>query len=375
MRNNNQETFLKILQAGLWKETGANHNLDLEGKVDWEEVYQLAEEQSVIGVCLAGIEHSTIKPPQELLLQWIGEVQLLEQQNKAMNKFIAELIEKLRKEDIYTILVKGQGVAQCYERPLWRASGDVDLLLNKGEYDKAKAYLLPLASKVEIENKKAWHLGLTIQNWEVELHGSMRSCCLRRMDKVIDEVQESIFYGGNVRLWDNKETVIFLPSPDDDVFLVFSHIIKHFFREGIGLRQICDLCRLLWKYKDSLNVNLLKKRLKAAGIMTEWYSFASYAAGYLGMPVESIPLYSANGRWKENAKRINGIIMYVGNFGHNRDFTYLFEEPFIVRKTISFCRRTTDFTKRLLIFPVDSMRVWIRVVINGVRALGNIYRV
>ena len=67
--------------------------------------------------------------------------------------------------------------------------------------------------------------------------------------------------------------------------------------------------------------------------------------------------------------------MYVCNFGHNRDFTYLFEEPFIVRKTISFCRRTTDFTKRLLIFPVDSMRVWIRVVINGVRALGNIYRV
>ena len=114
MRNNNQETFLKILQAGLWKETGANHNLDLEGKVDWEEVYQLAEEQSVIGVCLAGIEHSTIKPPQELLLQWIGEVQLLEQQNKAMNKFIADLIEKLRKEDIYTILVKGQGVAHCY---------------------------------------------------------------------------------------------------------------------------------------------------------------------------------------------------------------------------------------------------------------------
>lgn len=49
----------------------------------------MAEEQSVIGVVLAGIEHSTIKPPQDLLLQWIGEVQVLEQQNKSMNDFVA----------------------------------------------------------------------------------------------------------------------------------------------------------------------------------------------------------------------------------------------------------------------------------------------
>lgn len=58
-----------------------------------------------------------------LLLQWIGEVQVIEQRNKAMNQFVAELIEKLRKADIYALLVKGQGIAQCYEKPLWRCSG------------------------------------------------------------------------------------------------------------------------------------------------------------------------------------------------------------------------------------------------------------
>lgn len=30
-----------------------------------------------------------------------------------MNKFVGQLIEKLRKEDIYALLVKGQGIAQC----------------------------------------------------------------------------------------------------------------------------------------------------------------------------------------------------------------------------------------------------------------------
>ena len=55
-----------------------------------------------------------MKPPQVLLLQWIGEVQMIEQRNKAMNAFVAEAIGALREQDIYALLVKGQGIAQCY---------------------------------------------------------------------------------------------------------------------------------------------------------------------------------------------------------------------------------------------------------------------
>ncbi len=102
-----------MLRAGLWENRDEFHvsGFKIQESVDWEEVYQLAEEQSVVGLVLAGIEHSYVKPPQELLLQWIGEVQMLEQQNKAMNSFIALLVEKMREADIYTLLVKGQGIA------------------------------------------------------------------------------------------------------------------------------------------------------------------------------------------------------------------------------------------------------------------------
>lgn len=48
------------------------------------------------------------------------------QRNKTMNALVAELIKKLRNKDVYTLLVKGQVVAQCYERPLWRCAGDID---------------------------------------------------------------------------------------------------------------------------------------------------------------------------------------------------------------------------------------------------------
>lgn len=74
----NINAFLALVRAGLWEEADAK--LNLNENIEWDEVYRLAEEQSVTGIVLAGIEHSNIKPPQELLLQWIGEVQILEQQ-------------------------------------------------------------------------------------------------------------------------------------------------------------------------------------------------------------------------------------------------------------------------------------------------------
>ena len=152
------EVFFSLLRAGLWTdiESADMRNQGFAESVDWEGVYQLAEEQSVIGVVLAGIERLKsanvhLRFNQELLLQWIGEVQMLEQQNQAMNKFIAYLIEKLRKEDIYALLIKGQGIAQCYEKPQWRCSGDVDLFLSDNNYNRAKELLVPMASEVEKE--------------------------------------------------------------------------------------------------------------------------------------------------------------------------------------------------------------------------------
>ena len=97
------------MQGGLWG--NGNPDIRINESTDWQEVYRLVTEQSVLGLILilAGLEHSDVKPPQMLLLQWIGEVQMIEQRNKEMNTYIAELIENLMESDVYAILVKGQG--------------------------------------------------------------------------------------------------------------------------------------------------------------------------------------------------------------------------------------------------------------------------
>lgn len=366
-QNINQSAFLDLLKAGLW-ETEAQ--LSPFGEIDLNEVYRLAEEQSVVGLVTAGLEHVVdLKAPKEVLLQFVGQSIQLEQRNKAMNHFIVVLIEKLRMEGIYTLLVKGQGVAQCYQRPFRRACGDVDFLLSKNNYLKASDYLRPLASTIDEENEYNQHLSMTIGSWVVELHGTLRGGLWRRIDKALDEVQNDIFYNGNFRTWINGNSQVYLPRADEDVVFVFSHILQHFFVEGIGLRQICDWCRLLWEFKDSIDSRLLGKRLKMMGVMTEWKAFAALAVNYLDMPKEAIPFYSTDKRWNRKADKIMDFILETGNFGRNRDYSYYKKYPYLVFKAISFYNHIKDAYKHSLIFPKDALLVWFGRLYEGLKMI------
>ena len=374
--DNSKRAFFELIKAGLWGDLWPVQefkSLKVQDSLAWEKVYQLAQEQSVQGLLLQGIEELKAKGielsvPKVLLLQWIGEVQLIEQRNKEMNAFIAELIERLRKKDIYALLVKGQGVAQCYEKPLWRCSGDVDLLLSNDNYDKAKAFLMPLAAEVESEYDGFKHLGMTIDGWVVELHGSLRVGLPQRINRVLDDIQEDTFYRGNVRSWLNGQTQIFMLGKEYDVVYVFVHFFNHFYKEGVGLRQICDWCRLMWTYRDSLNYGLLEQRIKRAGLVSEWKAFYNLASRYLGMPGLDSRFMIHDSRFDKKADRIMEFILKSGNMGHNRDMSHFSKYPYLIRKCVSMGRRIDDLINHARIFPLDSLRFFPRIMFNGVRS-------
>ena len=370
----NQQAFFELLRAGLWEKEA---RLSPYKDIDYSAIMRLADEQSVVGLVAAGLEHVVdVKAPQVWALQFAGQAIQLEQRNKSMNAFIADLIEKLRKEDIYAILVKGQGIAQCYEKPLWRSSGDVDLLLSDSNYDKAKKVLLPIATMVETEYTHFKHQGMTINGWEVELHGTQHSRLSKRVDDGIDATQRELFYGGKVRSVEFKgsngsKVQVFLPAPDEDVIFVFTHILHHFFFEGIGLRQICDWCRLLWTYRDKLNRGLLDSRIRKMGLMSEWKAFAAFAVKWLGMPAEAMHLFEDNDNHNANlekkADKICKFVLEVGNFGHKqrRDYSGM---SYMRRKFVSVWGRLSDMLRHFQLFPKDSIVFFGGVLRSGLHA-------
>ena len=352
--DNNQKAFFELLRAGLWEK---EVRLSPYKNIDYSVILNLAEEQSVVGLVAAGLEHvADVKIPQQWALQFAGQTIQLEQRNKAMNAFVARLIGKLRNEDIYTLLVKGQGIAQCYERPLWRACGDVDLYLSNDNYEKVKKLLLPIATNIEKEEKKRLHLGMTLDGWVVELHGTMHTKLSRRMNRVADDVHSDLFYNRNVRSWNDSGVLVFLPSVNNDVIIIFNHIINHLFLEGVGLRQICDWCRLMWTYKDSLNYGLLESRISRAGLMSEWKAFYNLASRYLDMPDLGEGIMASDSRFDQKADWIMGNVLESGNFGHNRDVSYRAKNSAAIVNTITLWRRICDFAKFTRVFPVDALK-------------------
>lgn len=332
------DVFFALIRAGLWEK---EVKLLPFGEIDWRCVYRIAAEQSVSGLILAGLDHSDVKPPKHVLLQWIGEVQALEQRNIAMNYFIGVIAKKTQAAGIFTVLVKGQGVAQCYERPLWRSSGDVDFFFEKSSYRKAIDFFIPLSSSNKTEGVYSQHLGMTIDQWYVEVHGSLRTGLTAKIDKAVDAVQDATFDKGGTRVWFNGATDVFLPNPDNDVFLVFTHFIKHLYKGGVRLRQVCDWCRLLWSYRDGIDIELLKRRLEYCGLMLEWRSFAAIAAEYLGMDALTIPLYSEDVIWQKRARLLVDYML---------QYDYKEEGSTFAQKVRATQKLTEIFTFRVLRF-------------------------
>ena len=115
MSESTVKVFFELVKAGLFSHTEITDStenlvpsfkLQVSSDVDWGEVYRLAEEQSVVGLVSAGLDwfkvnDSRFTVPQAVALQFIGQTLQIEQRNKAMNAFVADLITKLRKVRVH----------------------------------------------------------------------------------------------------------------------------------------------------------------------------------------------------------------------------------------------------------------------------------
>lgn len=370
--SSNTEAFFLLVRAGLFGRTEGIEGYQPDS-VDWTEICQLAKEQSVVGLVAEGIEvaraewdktHDTPFVPKKQALQFASATLQLKERNLDMNKFVAKLFGRLQKRDIYALLLKGQGVAQCYNNPLMRACGDVDLLLSEENSQKAKDFLLQYASFSKAGNEYKKDFALKISDWLVELHGSLRCGFSSRIDRELDKIYHDTLHGGNVRSWTNGKVQVPMLGEEYEVFYVFVHFLNHFYKSGVGIRQICDWCRLLWTFGDSLDLTALESRLKRMKLMSEWKSFGMFAVVYLGMPKEVMPFYSEDEKWKRKARKILAFILKTGNMGHNRKGEARVQS-YLTRKIKSSKQRLCDLANHFTIFPLDTLRFFPSIFLNG----------
>ena len=360
------DQFFALLRSGLWNEVP--ERAPFASGVDWEALYRLSQEQTVVPLVTDGINRlprEFLPAEPERMDPFLGDMMSTTKRNRVLDAFIPKVFGAL--EGIPVVLVKGQALAQDYPDPERRQPGDIDLLLLPESYEAAKAILLPKATAVLDEEKEIWHQGMRYRSIEVEIHGSISTLLSRKLDRQLAAFLEEQFDGRTFPTVSIGGADIPVPDAGFNAIYVFVHFLQHYWSGGIGLRQLADWMTFVSVHKRDIHPVILEKRLEALGLVNMWKVFTGFAQEYLGCPAEKLPLVAMPDT-KKNA-RIWQYIRRCGNFGKKVDRTRK-EESYLVRKVHSFWRLVVaDRLRHFAVFPKESIRFFLGAFSYGLQRL------
>ena len=310
-----QETFFELLRMSLGRER--HEETDLSGN-EWIALYEMAERHAMLGVCLVGLETTDKqgqRPLQALLLQWIGIAQQVEARNKAVNRQCLNLIDRLHNDGFRGCILKGQGNARMYglmnpQLALWRQSGDIDVWV-EGGFEKVIKYVQSICPTDEV-NEQHIHFHL-FEDTEIEVHFTPSRLANRIRNKRLQQwlaAEQDRQMNHQVEFCGKEITV---PSDDFNLVYQMTHIYKHLFNEGVGLRQLMDYCVLL---EVARLTNREKEDVRRNVRRFGMYSFACalmWIMGYVFHLPEEKMLWEQD---ETKGRFLLAEVMQMGNFGH-----------------------------------------------------------
>lgn len=222
--------------------TGANSAVDAAGVMenlsleDYKFLFEMAKRQSLLGLVYDGAKKLGVQLPRELALNWLMRVEAIRGYNGQMNFVAVRLTQMFESLGCKSAILKGQANARLYPDPGVRQPGDIDIWVSGG-----KASVLRLLKKQGLMDGATVsdihaHLAKERFGVDVEVHFVPCGCNYnpfadRRMQKFL--LQEL----------DRAELVpegFYAPSLRFAMVMQLSHIRRHFFGMGIGLRQLVD---------------------------------------------------------------------------------------------------------------------------------------
>ena len=220
-------------------------------EVDWKELYAIAQKQALLGVLFHGIRQlpKQLAPEQKLLMQWVVMAEMIRKQNIRLFQDSVKVCQNFENEGFANCILKGQGNALLYPDPYMRTPGDIDIYLSGGRRKIMKYVDRVCPNQV----MRYHHVDFPVMKTAIEVHftPSYMFCPIhnRRMQKWFEEVMGEQC-NHRVSLPDGYGE-IHVPQVSFNVIYILSHLYRHIFTEGIGLRQlldyyyvVCDFCKV-----------------------------------------------------------------------------------------------------------------------------------
>ena len=340
-----KDLFFELLQVAIGRRTHLSRTPSSE---EWEQLFLMAERQTVLGVCFKTVKEMADSVPQPVYMKWLAMAAKIQQRNEEMNRKCAEVYEAIRREGFECVVLKGQGVAELYninvnlDLNLYRQSGDIDvwqwkegfsLKENRKEVIRFARTIQPDATGAE------HHVGVEWMGTAVELHYEPAYFCNpfanRRFRKWFMDYDKSRF-----QFSDNGFCV---PDTEFNRVFLLAHAFRHYISEGLGLRQVMDYYFLLRNLNHNLdlNHNNLIKRLG----MARFEKAMKWVIGYVFEEKDI-----EDGR--KCGKMLLEHIMDGGNFGKHKATTVASRHTHIGR----FINQLTHDIRLMRYYPSEA--VW-----------------
>lgn len=300
--DNNSKYFFSLLTAFLKEELPPKPI-----NVDWEKIYNLAHIHFVSGAIYTVIQKlDKAQQPEEQIFKkfksdFFNTILRYEEQDKAYK----EIIQKLNQDKIPHLLFKGSVLREYYPVKQMRALGDIDFLLHEKDHDKVKKALLQIGYK-NLTNTGHWQY----------VKGKV---LLEAHDKLMySEINEKADYSSYFEsAWNNAkaEKKSFTCKLNIEYHLIFilTHIAKHFYGCGAGVRMILDVAVIIKKFEETLDYTYIWKELKKLKLDVFSKNIFELCARWFEVYVPALERDMED----ETFEAISNYILEGGTFGFN----------------------------------------------------------
>ena len=234
---------------------GIGHSVDaIPKELDWKEIQAIAERQGLYAIVLDGIETlpTASRPPQDMLLEWIGEVlQGYEYRYDQYRKAISEMAGLYNSHGYKMMVLKGYACSIDWPKPNHRPCGDIDIWLF-GDY-KIGDELVAKEKGIKIDNTHQHHTVFAWGDFSVENHYDFLNVYHHKSNEELEKIFKELGAILHTDTTDSTESVetripavevcgedVYIPSPNLHALFLLKHSMTDFAAFSMNMRQVLD---------------------------------------------------------------------------------------------------------------------------------------
>ncbi|EGW38461.1 nucleotidyltransferase family protein [Desulfosporosinus sp. OT] len=309
--NTSQEQLLSLLTLAIH---GGVPSYEIFSSIYGEELFDLALQHNVFSFLYPTLNKhcEEIKLDELIMRRWKEATLYMATRQVSMINKIRTIFELFESSGIPVISLKGLVLKGLYPQPELRNMGDIDLLIQENDMQRAIELLGKHGyrpNSKDLNNPKYMHIGMYISgSFPVELHRTLWH------PSIMKTKDDHVWLN---HMWQNKRLVIMeglkftALSLEDEFINLVVHLSRHIMGDGAQLRQLCDFVLFVKIYWNMMDIKYIEHTIEAMELYAFYQHLHTSCHFYLGLTVPT-----KSDMLKENKSDVLINLIYTSKIHH-----------------------------------------------------------